>query len=147
MSLIYLDLNRDNLTSDIPTQIGNLHSLIIFNLSHNFISGEAPAELGALRNQVYLDLSYNNLTGNIPNTYIFIYVNLSYNSLKGPIPTYFDHNHPSDTLIRNKDWCSDIMGFPPCLLASNKSIVTKVKIFVPITISLGFLVHGGFLLS
>ncbi|XP_059454916.1 probable leucine-rich repeat receptor-like protein kinase At1g35710 [Corylus avellana] len=148
MSLRYLFLDYNNLIGHIPTQIGNLHSLETLNLSHNFISGEVPDELGVIGDQIYLDLSYNNFTGNIPDTYTSIHnVNLSYNSLKGPIPRYFDQNHTFYTLIGNKDLCGDIMGFPPCLLASNKSIVTKVKIFVPITISLGFLVLGGFLLS
>jgi hypothetical protein len=66
--------------------------------------------------------------------------------LKGPIPTNFDQYHTNDTLIGNKYLCGDTMGFPPCAPTSKKSIVTKVKIFVTIAISLGFLILGGFLL-
>jgi len=121
--LEYLSLFSNQITGSIPAELGNLHSLKNLNLSHNFISGEAPVELGFIGNLQSLDISSNNLTGNIPNSYIHIQtVNLSYNSLTSPIP------------------------IPPCLPTLNKSIVTKAKICVPIAISLGFLVLGGFLL-
>jgi len=142
---LYLQSNQIN--GSIPLELGNLHSLEYLDLSHNFISGEAPAELGYTGNLWSLDISYNNLTGNIPNSYISIQtINLSYNSLTGPIPTYFHQFDTHDTLIGNKYLCGDFTGFPPCLQTSNKSIVTKAKICVPIAISLGFLVLGGFLL-
>jgi len=142
---LYLQSNQIN--GSIPPELRNLHSLENLNLSHNFISGEVPVELGLIDNLWSLDISYNNLTGNIPNSYVSIKrVNLSYNSLIGPIPTDFDQYHTPDTLIGNKYLCGDFMGFPPCLPTRNKSIVTKAKICVPIAISLGFLVLGGFLL-
>jgi Leucine-rich repeat (LRR) protein len=142
---LYLQSNQIN--GSIPPELGNLHSLENLNLSHNFISGEAPVELGYTGNLWSLDISYNNLTGNIPNSYISIQtITLSYNSLTGPIPTYFHRFDTHDTLIGNKYLCGDFTGFPPCLPTSHKSIVTKAKICVPIAISLGFLVLGGFLL-
>jgi len=122
-NLEYLSLFSNQIIGSIPAELGNLRSLKNLNLSHNFISGEAPVELGFIGNLQSLDISSNNLTGNIPNSYIYIQtVNLSYNSLTSPIP------------------------IPPCLPTRNKSIVTKAKICVPIAISLGFLVLGGFLL-
>jgi len=150
-----LFLQSNQINGSIPPELGNLHSLENLNLSHNFISGEAPVEIGStIDNLRRLDISYNNLIGNIPKSYVVIQiVNLSYNSLAGPIPSNFDQFHTPDTLIGNKYLCGGFMGFPPCLPTSNKSIptsnkliVTKVKFFVPIAISLGFLVLGGFLL-
>ncbi|XP_062173679.1 probable leucine-rich repeat receptor-like protein kinase At1g35710 [Alnus glutinosa] len=119
---LYLHSNQIN--GSIPPELGNLHSLENLNLSHNFISGEAPVELGSIDNLRSLDLSSNNLIGNIPNSYSSIQtINLSYNSL-----------------------CGNFTGFPLCPPTRNKSIVTKAKICVPIAISLGFLIVGGFLL-
>ncbi|XP_059430427.1 probable leucine-rich repeat receptor-like protein kinase At1g35710 [Corylus avellana] len=146
-SLLTLNLSHNNLIGHIPTQIGNLHSLNFLDLSHNFMSGEPPIEHETVDKLQSLDISYNNLTGNVPNNYVSIKrVNLSYNSLTGPIPIDFDQYHTPDTLIGNKYLCGDTMGFPPCAPTSNKSTVTKVKIFVTIAISLGFLVLGGFFL-
>jgi Leucine-rich repeat (LRR) protein len=147
-NLRYLFLDSNQINGFIPPELGNLHSLENLDLSHNFISGEAPVEFGLTIDNLWrLDISYNNLTGNIPKSYVAIQkVNLSYNSLAGPIPLGFDQFHTPDTLIGNKYLCGGFMGFPPCLPTTNKSIVTKVKFFVPIAISLGFLVLGGFLL-
>jgi len=142
---LYLQSNEIN--GSIPPELGNLHLLENINLSHNFISGEAPVELGFIDNLQSLDISYNNLTGNIPNSYSSIQtISLLYNSLTGPIPTYFHQYDTLATLIGNKYLCGDFMGFPPCPPTRNKSIVTKAKICVPIAISLGFLIVGGFLL-
>jgi Leucine-rich repeat (LRR) protein len=142
---LYLHFNQIN--GSIPPELGNLHLLEYLNLSHNFISGEAPVELGSIDYLQSLDISYNNLTGNIPNSYSSIEtISLSYNSLTGSIPTDFVQYHTPDTLIGNKYLCGNFTGFPPCLPTRNKSIVTKAKICVPIAISLGFLVLGGFLL-
>ncbi|XP_059451358.1 probable leucine-rich repeat receptor-like protein kinase At1g35710 [Corylus avellana] len=148
-ALVSLFLNNNNLIGHIPTQMVNLHSLYFLDLSHNFLSGEAPIEFGTADQLWSVDLSYNNLTGNIPDAYIsFKNVNLSYNSLQGPIPYGYDQYHTFYALIGNKNLCGVFMHFPPCLpfSANNKSIATKVKIFVPITISLGFLIIGSFLL-
>jgi hypothetical protein len=142
---VYLQSNQIN--GSIPQELGNLQSLENLDLGLNFISGEAPVELGFIDHLWSLNISHNNLTGNIPNSYVSIQtVNLSYNSLTGPIPTYFHRYDTLATLIGNKYLCGDFTGFPPCPPTRNKSIVTKAKICVPIAISLGFLVLGGFLL-
>jgi len=149
-SLLGLYLHHNSFIGHIPTQIRNLHLLVTLDLSHNFLSGEVSIEVGDFDKLSILDLSYNNLTGNIPYAYVSIKdVNLSYNSLEGPIPYSYDQYHTFDTLIGNKNLCGVFEYFPPCLSlpAKSKSIATKVKIFVPITISLGFLVLVGFLMS
>jgi Leucine-rich repeat (LRR) protein len=149
-SLLGLYLYQNNFIGHIPTQIRNLHLLVNLDLSQNFLSGEVPIEVGDFDKLLRLNLSYNNFTGNIPRAYVSIKrLNLSYNSLEGPIPYSYDQYHTFDTLIGNKNLCGVFEYFPPCLSlpAKSKSIATKVKIFVPITISLGFLVLVGFLLS
>jgi Leucine-rich repeat (LRR) protein len=153
-SLEHLLLSNNSLSGSIPYHIRDLYLLTTINLSHNLFNGKIPLELLDLAFLVVLDLSYNNLFGNIPISFTFVtQINLSYNSLEGRIPYSFQ-NHTSDTLIGNKDLCGDFVGFSPCLplsppspslsLASNKSIIPKVKIIAPISIFLGLLVLGGF---
>jgi Leucine-rich repeat (LRR) protein len=149
-SLLGLYLHHNSFIGHIPPQIRNLHSLVALDLRQNFLSGELPIEVGDFGKLSRLDLSYNNLIGNIPRTYVSIKeVNLSYNSLEGPIPYSYDQYHTFDTLIGNKNLCGVFEYFPPCLSlpAKSNSIATKVKICVPITIFLGFLVLVGFLMS
>ncbi|XP_041025481.1 MDIS1-interacting receptor like kinase 2-like, partial [Juglans microcarpa x Juglans regia] len=147
--LEYLDLSVNYLTGSIPHHEDNLYWVKYVNLSHNFIKGEIPVAFGSVvvARLLILDLSYNNLTGHIPPSLIYIKaIDLSHNSLKGQIPDGFDRHHKSHTLTGNKDLCGQFNIFPPCP-KSKKSIVTKIKIFAPITTFLRFLVIGGILLS
>jgi len=166
-SLTYLNLQANNLTGTIPTRLtechrltelllshnyingsippkmSDLHSLNYINFSRNFISGEIPFELGDMPLSL-LDLSYNKLTGLIPSPFPAVrQLNLSYNSLKGQIPNGYVLYHTSETLIGNNDLYGDTMDLPH--LPRNRSIVTKIKLFVPIIIFLEFLVLGGLL--
>ncbi|MXX96132.1 MAG: S8 family serine peptidase [Rhodothermaceae bacterium] len=64
--LIWLFLSYNNLTGEIPAQLGNLLHLQMLNLSNNSLSGEIPSELGDLSQLQRLNLSRNTLTGPIP---------------------------------------------------------------------------------
>jgi len=159
--LEYMLLSNNSLSGTIPYQIQDLHLLSTINLSHNFISGKIPLELWGLAILEVLDLSYNNLSGSIPQSFTSVTnINLSYNSLVGQIPNNYQF-YRYGTLIGNKDLCGDYVGFRNCLpfyppslplsppslshsLASNKSVIPKVKIIAPISIFLGLLVLGGF---
>ena len=59
-------LYSNNLTGEIPTELGNLEALRALNLSRNNLTGEIPSELGSIRELRLLDLSQNYLTGEIP---------------------------------------------------------------------------------
>ncbi|KAK1572611.1 hypothetical protein Q3G72_035216 [Acer saccharum] len=85
-----LDLSSNELTGDIPIDIGNLQQIKAMNLSHNFLSGSIPESFSNLTNIESLDLSHNKLSGRIPpqltqlnSLAIF---NVSINSLSGPVP-------------------------------------------------------------
>ncbi|KAI6687755.1 hypothetical protein NL676_024583 [Syzygium grande] len=85
-----IDLSLNSFQGNIPSVIGNLHSLIGLNLSHNHLTGSIPSTLGNLTNLEWLDLSSNKLSGSVPRELVDLsfleYLNLSNNQLTGPIP-------------------------------------------------------------
>ncbi|KAB1226531.1 hypothetical protein CJ030_MR1G018138 [Morella rubra] len=139
-------LSHNNLTGSIPYNArDDFYWLRTMDLSHNFISGEIPRELGHLGCLSALNLSHNNLRGSIPSFLISIKeVDLSYNYLKGRIPSGSDPSKYTLILIGNKDLCGDFKGFSPCHV---QLIAKKIRIVVPITLILGLLALGGWLLS
>ena len=85
-----LDLWGNQLTGNIPPELGQLTSLIRLVLNTNSLSGAIPAEIGNLKLLVTLDLSYNELTGSIPkelgNLTALTGLFLGANKLTGKIP-------------------------------------------------------------
>ncbi|KAI9156424.1 hypothetical protein LWI28_006289 [Acer negundo] len=88
--MLMIDLSSNELTGDIPTDIGNLQQIIAMNLSRNSFSGSIPESFSNLTNIESLDLSHNKLSGRIPpqltdlNTLAIF--NVSFNNLSGPVP-------------------------------------------------------------
>ena len=66
LSLERLDLGGNQLSGELPAELGSLLSLAELDLANNQLSGEIPAELGSLLNLRLLDLSDNQLSGEIP---------------------------------------------------------------------------------
>ena len=89
--VIWLNLNSNSLTGQIPADLGNLSNLGWLALGGNSLSGPIPAALGRLSNLEWLSLSNNELSGPIPawlgtlSDLEFLY--LFGNALTGPIPT------------------------------------------------------------
>ncbi|KRH08717.1 hypothetical protein GLYMA_16G168700v4 [Glycine max] len=87
---VSIDLSQNRFEGEIPSVIGELHSLRGLNLSHNRLIGPIPQSMGNLRNLESLDLSSNMLTGGIPtelsNLNFLEVLNLSNNHLVGEIP-------------------------------------------------------------
>ena len=61
-----LQLRTNQLTGEIPAELGNLTNLELLTLYRNQLTGEIPAELGSLPNLKGLSLYRNQLTGEIP---------------------------------------------------------------------------------
>ena len=66
LQLKSIDLSSNNLTGEIPKEIGYLAGLVCLNLSRNYLSGEIPLEIGNLSSLESLDLSRNRISGGIP---------------------------------------------------------------------------------
>ncbi len=88
--VVVLRLNDNDLTGEIPPELGNLASLEDLDLRRNLLTGEIPPELGNLANLGFLRLNDNNLTGEIPpelgNLASLQGLNLHNNALTGEIP-------------------------------------------------------------
>ena len=85
-----LTLYANDLSGEIPLELGNLTNLQVLNLGVNDLSGEIPPELGNLTNLQVLNLGVNDLSGEIPpelgNLANLTVLNLSENELNGEIP-------------------------------------------------------------
>ena len=86
-----LDLAEDQLTGEIPPELGGLSNLMGLILDGNQLTGEIPSELGGLSNLTQLYLTGNRLTGEIPpelgGLSNLTELNLTGNRLTGEIPS------------------------------------------------------------
>ena len=89
-NLTNLDLDLNQLSGEIPAQLSNLSNLMYLNLGSNQLRGEIPPELGNLSDLEWLTIDLNQLSGEIPaqlsNLSNLMYLNLSSNQLSGEIP-------------------------------------------------------------
>ena len=80
-----LDLSFNNLSGEIPPELGQLSSIHGLNLSYNQLTGSIPKSFSNLTQFQSLDLSHNNLSGEIPSVLINLnsleVFNVAYNNL------------------------------------------------------------------
>ncbi|GLT99567.1 hypothetical protein SLE2022_170000 [Rubroshorea leprosula] len=85
-----LDVSCNNLTGEIPQELGTFSQVHALNLSHNRLTGPIPVTLSKLSQIESLDLCCNNLTGKLPpeltNLHFLAVFNVSYNNLSGETP-------------------------------------------------------------
>ena len=89
--VIALVLDDNNLSGEIPAELGSLSNLTDLFLQDNLLSGEIPAELGSLSNLESLRLGGNSLSGEIPAELGSLsnleYLVLHSNELSGCVPS------------------------------------------------------------
>ena len=89
-NLEHLSIQYNQLTGSIPSQLSNLSELTSLSLNGNRLTGAIPPELGGLNNLQILLLDYNELTGSIPselgNLSELVVLRLNNNQLTGTIP-------------------------------------------------------------
>ncbi|KAL8241388.1 hypothetical protein R6Q59_014743 [Mikania micrantha] len=95
--LNFLNFNRNQLTGNLPTSIGNLVGLEALVLGGNQFAGNIPSTIGNLQNLGVLVLSFNQLSGQIPyamgNLSSLTILYLSSNMLEGVIPSSLGNCH------------------------------------------------------
>ncbi|WP_428275017.1 leucine-rich repeat domain-containing protein [Candidatus Palauibacter sp.] len=88
--VISINLNRNNLSGEVPTEIQYFPHLRTLRLDYNQLEGEIPAEIGLLTELRRMDIDGNNFTGSIPPEFGNL-VNIEElwmggNQMSGPIP-------------------------------------------------------------
>ncbi|XBI39476.1 hypothetical protein VPH35_124238 [Triticum aestivum] len=135
-----LDLSHNQLSGEIPMEIGELINLGPLNISYNQLSGQIPSTLGQcvqleslhmegnhlhgripqsfvnLRGITVMDLSQNNLTGEIPE-FLKLFksmklLNLSFNNLEGSVP--------ADGIFQNGSNVTPLLQLPLCNAETSK---------------------------
>ena len=99
VNLRSLFLGDNQLTGEIPSELGNLANLERLRLFNNQLTGEIPGELGRLTNLTLLYLSGNQLTGCVPASLRdvadndFAQLALSFCTSQDPLLAEYDDNN------------------------------------------------------
>ncbi|XP_077226001.1 receptor kinase-like protein Xa21 [Tasmannia lanceolata] len=88
--LYWLAIGENQISGNIPNQIGNLINLQNLGIYDTFITGSIPTSIGRLQNLQELYLGNNSLSGKIPynigNITQLTHLDLIYNNLQGSMP-------------------------------------------------------------
>lgn len=103
--VVVLDLCCNQLTGNIPAQMGSLKKLNRLVLQYNRLNESIPSNLGSLSMLKRLDLSFNYLSGTIPSRLASIpqleALDVRNNSLSGIVPPgMFFHSKLSSQILK-----------------------------------------------
>nr|WP_321227626.1 T9SS type A sorting domain-containing protein [uncultured Psychroserpens sp.] len=89
--VVGINLYNNNLTGNLPTQIGDFDQLKAINLYSNMLTGDLPYTIYNLTNLSSLSLGNNEFTGTIPseigNLTNLTYLDLGSNNFEGSLPS------------------------------------------------------------
>ena len=120
-----LELSNNKLTGEIPTELSNLSNLQRLELGNNNLTGEIPMELGRLSSLKRLGLDYNQLTGEIPmelgDLSNLEALVIGFNQLTGEIPMELGNLSNLEILVL---WVNRLTGEIPTVLGSLSNLRT-----------------------
>ncbi|KAM1142889.1 hypothetical protein ACFX1X_032206 [Malus domestica] len=132
-----LQLQSNELSGEIPTEVGSMSFLLTLNLSRNHLTGVIPQTLVNLAQLELLDLSHNHLSGKIPsplNVFFPRDLDFSYNNLTGPIPGVFQWA-PANALVGNSGLCGEVVNIicdSPIRNSKKNSRRVLIGVLVPV---------------
>ena len=104
-----LYLKGNGLSGEIPPELGSLSNVWYLSLGVNELSGEIPAELGSLSNLKLLGLYKNELSGKIPpelgSLSNLTHLHLSDNALSGCVPGSLEGQLNISSSLGNLPFC------------------------------------------
>ncbi|KAK4745005.1 hypothetical protein SAY87_011317 [Trapa incisa] len=161
---IYADFSMNNLTGELPMEIGNLKNLGELDLFGNKLSGEIPASLGSCISLEKLYMQDNSFSGSIPSTLSSLRgiqaMNFSNNRLSGQVPQFLQDlplvsldlafndfegalpmqgvftNVTATSVVGNAKLCGGLPPFqlPECKIERSNTS-SRVKLIVSFTVS------------
>ncbi|KAK9116806.1 hypothetical protein Sjap_015753 [Stephania japonica] len=123
--LTMLDLSFNVSIGSLPQSIGQLRSLFVLDLSNNLLTGSIPTTIGTMLNLSLLHLSYNQLVGCLPQSIGQLYslrsLDLSINKLIGPIPATIGNMTNLEEIVLSSN---QLVGSLPQSIGQLKSLVS-----------------------
>jgi hypothetical protein len=102
---IGMDLSHNQLSRQIPFEIGGLINLGLLNFFNNLLSGQIPSTLGQCVHLVLFHMEGNHLEAKIPESFMelrgIVKLDMSRNNLSGAIPERFESFSLLKLLVRS----------------------------------------------
>ena len=141
-NLAGLFLNDNQLSGEIPEELGSLPNLAGLFLHNNQLSGGIPAELGGLTNLARLFLNDNQLSGEIPAelgglTNLEI-LSLSSNRLTGCVPASLRGVASHDLAELGLRFCDMLDGSPVVVIRYMSEAGAPVRLGSPVSLEAAF---------
>ena len=141
-----MNLDNNQLTGEIPSDLGKLTNLTVLGASFNQLTGEIPADLGKLTNLKQLFLNTNQLTGEIPSELGDLTnlerLRLNNNQLTGCIPSALFSVSDNDLAQLGLPTCGSVVvptptpistSVPPILTSTPAPALTPIPTHTPVS--------------
>jgi len=120
-----LQLDGNDITGSIPSEIGLLSSLERLYMHYGALTGTIPTEMGAMESLTHLIFDFNDLTGTIPSEMGKLInlkrLDLAYNFLTSTIPTELGKLSNLTTVYCQNNMLTGVMPDEVCDLRQNSS--------------------------